>query len=537
VPGWQAGAMPLLRAGDWVYDQGEVPPALKNEEVKAENKPGHRPISSYNLPKWVYHPETPGPRIVVTKDDFYGMAADGNRNYANWNVAHVAAVHDDLKLLSLATLEQCKEPNKWGMTPAHMCGMGQHPYGPSLSVLYALVEMGVVDPEAVNHADQTPWHICQRMHKSVNLKKFEKVLLTGKKPDNYDKLLETQLRPRGKFARPRQAVDMGTGGQQAAAVEDIGSSVPTCLVFPGQGSQFVGMMKSVKDLDVVQDMLRKADAILGYDILDLMLNGPEEKLARTMYCQPAMYIAGLAAVEQLKLDEPEQVARCQALAGLSLGEYTALTVAGVFDFETGLRIVKARAEAMEFETTREGAPEQSMMSVAGLSEEKVAALCRECVGGKAGEVCQIANFLFPKGFSVAGTKASVMALEQKAMDAGALQAKILKTSGAFHTSVMAGAKQNLVSELEQVKASMRPPRCKVYMNTTAQAIGPETPVKDILHLLGEQLVSPVRWEQSMQLAIKDGCTSFIECGPGKQLKAMMKRIDPKANEKMTNVLV
>lgn len=526
--------MPILRAGDWVYSDSELVPALKGEDVKAENKDGHRPIGSYKLPKWVYHPEMPGARIVVTKDDYYGMAADGNRNYANWNVAHVAALHDDLKLLSLATVEQCKEPNKWGMTPTHMCGMGQHPYGPSLNVLYELVQMGVADPEVLNHADQTPWHICQRMHKPANLKKFVTVLMQGKKPDKFDEIREAQLRPRGKFARPQPL--SGFEGQAAAPLEDT-RTLPTCLVFPGQGSQYVGMMKSLKDLPRVQEMLRKAQSILGYDILDIMLNGPEDKLGKTVYCQPAMYIAGLAAVEQLRLDDPDQVSRCQALAGLSLGEYTALTVAGVLDFETGLRVVKVRGEAMDLETTRPGAPQQAMLSVAGLEEEKVNALCRDIVAGRPGEVCQIANFLFPKGFSVAGTSASVLALEAKAMEAGALQAKVLKTSGAFHTPVMAGAKARLLAELEQVKGSIRPARCQVYMNTTAQAIGPETPVEEIVRLLGEQLVSPVRWDASMRQAIKDGCTSFIECGPNKQLKAMMKRIDPKANERMTNIAV
>jgi len=445
----------------------------------------------------------------------------------------VAAYHDDLKLLSLATIEQCKEPNKWGMTPTHMCGMGQHPYGPSLAVLYELVQMGVADPEAINHADQTPWHVCQRMHKPANLKKFEKVLLKGIKPDHYDEFRETQLRPRGKFARPAGASALGV---PQPSVEDVQAPLPICLVFPGQGSQCVGMMKSLKDLPAVKEMLDKANDILGYDILELMLNGPEERLAQTKYCQPAMYIAGLAAVEQLKLDEPSAVSRCQALAGLSLGEYTALTVAGVFDFETGLRVVKARGESMDFETSKPGGKKQAMLSVAGLPRETVEQLCREVLGTSRDEVCQIANFLFPKGFSVAGTEDSVKALEPKAMAAGALQAKLLKTSGAFHTPVMAGAKDYLLGQLKQVEGSMRPPRCPVYMNTTAKAIGPGTAVQDIIKLLGEQLVSPVLWEQSMQQALKDGCMDFFECGPSKQLKAMMKRIDTKTEQRMKNVL-
>jgi len=513
-----------LRGGDWVYDQGEVPAGSKDPEIKAENKPGHRPMTAYSLPKWVYHPDKPQKRIIVEKADYFGMAADGTRNFENWNVAHVAAYHDDLKLLSLATAEQCKEPNRWGMTPAHMTGLGQHPYGPSLNVLYELVQLGAADPEATNQAMQTPWHICQRMHKVANLKKFEKVLLKGNKPDNYDMMREVQLRPRGKFARAEGDLDI-----------DVTSTV--CLLFPGQGSQYVGMMKGLKDLPAVKDMLRTAKDVLGYDILEIMLNGPEEKLEETRYCQPAMYIAGLAAVEQLKTEDPLAVSDCMAMAGLSLGEYTALTVAGVFDFETGLKLVKERGEAMDFEATKPGGPKQGMLSVAGLEEDTLSDLCKEVTAAtKGAQVCQIANHLFPRGYSVSGDREAIEQLEEKANEAGALQAKILKTSGAFHTPMMVGAKDHLVSQLQAHKSSMNPPRCTVYMNVTSEPIGPSTSPDEIIRMLGEQLVSPVLWRQSMEAAIRDGCKEFYELGPSKQLKAMMKRIDPSIMEKMTNVI-
>eukprot|EP00413_Alexandrium_margalefii_P014490 CAMPEP_0204533622 /NCGR_PEP_ID=MMETSP0661-20131031/12390_1 /ASSEMBLY_ACC=CAM_ASM_000606 /TAXON_ID=109239 /ORGANISM="Alexandrium margalefi, Strain AMGDE01CS-322" /LENGTH=517 /DNA_ID=CAMNT_0051539987 /DNA_START=56 /DNA_END=1609 /DNA_ORIENTATION=+ len=516
--------MPQLRGGDYVFDQGELPAELKDPEVRAENKPGHRKMESYNLPKWAYHPDKPQKRIIVEKTDYFGMAADGTRNFENWNVAHVAAYHDDLKLLSLATTEQCKEPNRWGMTPAHMTGLGQHPYGPSLNVLYELVNMGVADPEAQNLAEQTPWHICQRMHKPANVKKFEKVLLKGNKPDNYDMMREAQLRPRGKFARVEGDLDV-----------ELQSTV--CLVFPGQGSQYVGMMKTLKDLPAVKDMLSTAKDILGYDILDIMLNGPEEKLAETRYCQPAMYIAGLAAAEMLKSDDPLAVSDCKAMAGLSLGEYTALTVAGVFDFETGLKLVKERGEAMDFEATKPGSPKQGMLSIAGLAEDKVNELCQEITGAQKGaQVCQIANHLFPNGFSVSGHTEALESLETAATDAGALQAKILKTSGAFHTPLMQGARDHLLKQLQAHKSSMKPPQCTIYMNTTAEAIGPQTSPDEIITMLGKQLVSPVLWRQSMEAAINDGCKEFYELGPSKQLRAMMKRINPAVMETMVNII-
>merc|ERR1712224_273236 len=123
--------------------------------------------------------------------------------------------------------------------------------------------------------------------------------------------------------------------------------LPCAMIFPGQGSQYVKMMLEAQNIPSVADMLRTAKAILGYDILELCLKGPESKLSETEFCQPAMFIGGLAAVEKLKQSKPECVERCQAVAGLSLGEYTALVVAGVFTFEDGLKLVKLRGEAMQ----------------------------------------------------------------------------------------------------------------------------------------------------------------------------------------------
>ncbi|CAL1162371.1 unnamed protein product, partial [Cladocopium goreaui] len=262
--------MPVLQGGDWYYVEGEKPGPLKEPEQKAENKAGHRPLNSYQLPKWVYHPERVNRRIVINKEDYFGMAADGLRNFDLWNVAHVAACHDDLKLLSLATLEQCKEPNRWGMTPMHMTGLGQHPYGPSLCVLWELIQIGAADPEALNSADQSPWHIAQRMQKPSHLKKWEKVVFKGTKPDEYEARKQAQLRPRGKFARAL--------GLEPVQREDTSKPLPVCLVFPGQGSQYVGMLQQQKDLPVVRQMLTKAKEILGYDLEDVIAKGPEEKL-------------------------------------------------------------------------------------------------------------------------------------------------------------------------------------------------------------------------------------------------------------------
>jgi [acyl-carrier-protein] S-malonyltransferase len=307
--------------------------------------------------------------------------------------------------------------------------------------------------------------------------------------------------------------------------------LPIGLLFPGQGSQYVKMMSTLKDIPAVADMLAKAKTILGFDVLDLCLNGPEEKLELTANCQPCMFIASLAGIEKLRGDREEAVTRCQVLAGLSLGEYTALCVAGVFTFEDGLKLVKLRGECMQKAAS---ASPQLMLSVAGLDKPKLQELCAEAKGSG---VCQIANELFPKGFSCAGTEASINKLKELADKAGALQAKVLKTSGGFHTSLMAPAAETLGKALDDLLPSMKPPRTTVYMNATAEPVLPGTSPKVIVKLMKDQLTNPVLWEPSVRGMIKEGVSEFYEVGPMKQIKAMMKRIDSKMWGSTINVEV
>lgn len=311
--------------------------------------------------------------------------------------------------------------------------------------------------------------------------------------------------------------------------------LPIGLLFPGQGSQCVKMLSTVKDIPAVKEMLTKAQDILGYDILDLCLNGPESKLEETRYCQPAMFIAGLAGVEKLRQEREEAATRFQVTAGLSLGEYTALCAAGVFSFEDGLKLVQLRGQAMQ---DAAAIGKQAMLSVAGFEKDKLAGLCKEAAakeGPKA--VCQIANELFPKGYSCAGTEEAITHLKGLAEAGGALQAKILKTSGGFHTSLMEPAKAQLSKALDDVLPRMQSPKHAVYMNATAEPLKAGSDPKEAVALLKKQLTSPVLWEPSVQAMIKAGVTEFFECGPNKQIKAMMKRINPKVWGTTTNVEV
>jgi len=300
--------------------------------------------------------------------------------------------------------------------------------------------------------------------------------------------------------------------------------LPIGLLFPGQGSQYVKMMQGVQDLPAVVEMLKTAKMVLGLDILQLCLKGPEAQLEETKHCQPAMFIAGLAGVEKLRREKPEAVSRCQVVAGLSLGEYTALCVAGVFTFKEGLELVKLRGEAMQ---AAANVSKQVMLSVAGIEKTKLADLCAQAAKKEPNGIAQIANELFPKGFSCAGTEKAVLALKELCESNGALQAKILKTSGAFHTSLMSPAVTKLGAKLDELLPKMKSPTTKVVMNANAKAVGPNTSPKEIVELLKKQLTSTVLWEPSVRAMIKDGVTEFYEVGPMKQLKAMMKRIDPK----------
>jgi len=304
------------------------------------------------------------------------------------------------------------------------------------------------------------------------------------------------------------------------------------LLFPGQGSQFVGMMGGLKDLPEVIELVRTARSVLGFDPLEVCLNGPEESLEETSVCQPCMFLAGMAGLAKLRKSRPEAVERPGAVAGRSLGEYTALCAAGVFTFREGIELVRIRGSAMaEAAKTRP----QAMLSVFGIEKAELEQLCREQAKGQ--EVCQIANNLFPRGFSCGGTKAAILELKQACDKAGAMQSKLLKTAGGFHTELMRPAQEKLQMALEELAPRMKPPTCDIYINVTGKKIEAGTPASEFLPLLTKQLCSSVLWESSVRLMIEDGLTEFYEVGPMKQLKAMMKRIDLNMWQKTQNVEV
>jgi len=329
------------------------------------------------------------------------------------------------------------------------------------------------------------------------------------------------------------------GGEESLAVmvtpEPTIEPLPIGLLFPGEGSQYAKMLSSIRDLPTVREMLEKARNLFGVDVLELCMQEPADKLNTPPNCQLAMFIAGLAGLEKLKQDREEAVCRAQAMAGMGVGELTALCAAGVVSFEDGLRLAQARGVWF---MNRQG-PGQLLLSVAGLDKAQLEELCVQAVRseGKAA-VCQIAVELCPKGFSVVGTHCAIEKLKDLCERAGALQAKLLKTRWyAACTQLMQPAFECMERAFDDILPSMKSPRCKVYMNATAAPLTPGMPPADILDIMKHQLKSRILWEQSVRNMIKDGVSEFYEVGPMKQLKAMMKRIDSKIFSTTWNVQV
>jgi [acyl-carrier-protein] S-malonyltransferase len=291
--------------------------------------------------------------------------------------------------------------------------------------------------------------------------------------------------------------------------------VKVAFLFPGQGAQMVGMGTSVcARVPAARALFDRASSVLGYDLYDLCANGPGDTLNTTDHSQPALFVASLAALEDLKQNSPELIEWCAAAAGLSLGEYTALVFAGVMDFETGLRIVQERGRAMQ---DAADATSSGMVSVLGLERDEVDTLCNSA---RQDETLQVANLLCPGNIVVSGHRAACERVADAATAAGAMKVIPLSVAGAFHTPLMQPAVDRLRAALANVP--MQRPRIPVISNVDAR---PHDHPDEIRELLIQQVCSQVRWEESMRYLLdKQGITSFYEIGPGRVLCGLLKRI-------------
>jgi [acyl-carrier-protein] S-malonyltransferase len=283
------------------------------------------------------------------------------------------------------------------------------------------------------------------------------------------------------------------------------------FVFPGQGSQFVGMGKDLYENNALaKELFDKADEILGFKITDIMFAGTDEQLKQTNVTQPAVFLHSVISALCLGDDfKPAMV------AGHSLGEFSALVAAGALSFEDGLKLVAARANAMQ--KACEANP-GTMAAIIGLSDEKVEEVCSEVSAD--GQIVVAANYNCPGQLVISGNVEAVNAACEKLKEAGAKRALPLKVGGAFHSPLMQPAKDELQAAIEQTEFAA--PSCPVYQNVDAKA---HTDAAEIKANLTAQLTSPVRWTASVQAMIAAGADDFTECGPGKALQGMIGRID------------
>ncbi len=278
-------------------------------------------------------------------------------------------------------------------------------------------------------------------------------------------------------------------------------------VFPGQGSQFVGMGKDLyESSELAKSMFEQANNIMGFRISDLMFNGTDEDLRQTNVTQPAIFIHSVIQAKVMgDAFQPDMV------AGHSLGEFSALVANGVLSFEDGLKLVMERANAMQ--AACEMTP-GTMAAVLALDDAKVEEICASTPG-----VVVAANYNCPGQLVISGEVSAVEAACANMTAAGAKRAMLLKVGGAFHSPLMEPARERLAAAIEAT--TFNAPSCPIYQNATAT---PHTDVTEIRKNLIAQLTAPVRWTQSVEHMAQDGAKTFTEVGPGKVLQGLVKKI-------------
>jgi [acyl-carrier-protein] S-malonyltransferase len=281
-------------------------------------------------------------------------------------------------------------------------------------------------------------------------------------------------------------------------------------VFPGQGSQFVGMGKDLYENNAkAKEMFEKANEILGFRISDIMFSGTDEELKQTKVTQPAIFLHSVILATISENFTPDMV------AGHSLGEFSALVSSNALTFEDGLRLVSQRAQAMQKACEIEPS---SMAAVLGLADDIVEKICTEIAKT---EIVVAANYNCPGQIVISGSIKGIEIACEQLKAAGAKRALPLPVGGAFHSPLMEPARQNLENAIKNT--TFIAPRCPIYQNVNAK---PSTDVETIKNNLISQLTAPVKWTQSTQNMVADGATSFIECGPGKVLQGLVKKIAP-----------
>ncbi|WP_080059103.1 ACP S-malonyltransferase [Spirosoma aerolatum] len=280
-------------------------------------------------------------------------------------------------------------------------------------------------------------------------------------------------------------------------------------VFPGQGSQFRGMGQDLYQAsEAARQLFDQANEVLGYNLTGIMFEGSDEELKQTIYTQPAVFAHGVVLALTTDSFAPDMV------AGHSLGELSALTAAGVLSFADGLSLASVRATAMQ--RACDLTP-STMAAVLGLTDAVIESVCAEITE----EIVVPANYNCPGQVVISGSVAGIQLAEERLKAAGAKRVVPLAVSGAFHSPFMEPARTEFAEAVERM--TFNTPRCPVYQNVNAQAVTDPAQIK--ANLIA-QLTSPVRWTQSVERMVADGATEFFECGPGKVLQGLVKKISP-----------
>jgi len=283
-------------------------------------------------------------------------------------------------------------------------------------------------------------------------------------------------------------------------------------IFPGQGSQFPGMGKDLFDqYEIAKKLFNQANEILGFDLSKIIFEGAKEDLQQTSVTQPAIYVHSVVLSKVMG-----DSFKPDAVAGHSLGEFSALTAAGAIDFESGLKLVSKRAEAMQKACDHEPG---TMAAVLGMEDDLVEKICADTEG-----IVVAANYNCPGQLVISGAVPAIEMACESLKKAGARRALILPVGGAFHSPLMEPARIELANAIDAT--SFKTPRCPVYQNVVAKAVNDPL---EIQKNLIDQLTAPIKWTQSINEMLKAGATSFIEVGPGKVLQGLVKKISKEAN--------
>ncbi|XP_053203223.1 malonyl-CoA-acyl carrier protein transacylase, mitochondrial-like isoform X2 [Panonychus citri] len=359
------------------------------------------------------------------------------------------------------------------------------------------------------------FHRCLSTESNVNNDNNEKEIVTTLKDEEGNKSLLPRRKP-PKFLLDNKSVD---------------PSRTSIILFPGQGSQFVGMGHNLLEVPNVEEMFQTANRILGYDLLEMCLNGPAEELDETVHCQPAIFVTSLGAVEKLRITHPGVVEACIGTAGFSVGELASLVFAGAFSFEDGLRLVKIRAEAMQEAAERVPG---GLITIKFGPDARISFACRAavewCLARGIDEdhaVCSVSNHLFPHCKVIGGHEEALRFIELNASEFGIKLTKRLKVSGAFHTKLMRPAKKKFKEALMKTPSNRL--RIPCYSNLDAKVYRFE---KQIHEKLSDQIFKSVRWEQVMSEIYRrpEGFEypKTFECGPGSTLRAILRNCNNKA---------